>query len=86
MNKKWTKINGDVISLENIKSLSNVNDSMFTIYFYDETEYYVKFPDEILYNTEFTSDMLNQKMNIVKNKLEKLLTGGDDIKELVKIT
>lgn len=85
MNKKWTKINGDVISLENIKSLSNVTNFMFTIYFYDETEYDVTFPDEILNNPEFTEDMLNQKMNIVKNKLEKLLTDGEGIKELVKI-
>lgn len=85
MVKKWTKINGDVISLENIKSLSNVKDSMFTIYFYDETEYDVKFSEEILYNSEFTDEMLNQKMNIVKSKLEKLLTGGESIKELVKI-
>lgn len=85
MNKKWTKINGDVISLENIKSISNVNDSMFTIYFYDETEYDVYFPDEIVNNLEFTNEMLNQKMNIIKNKLEKLLTDGEGIKELVKI-
>lgn len=85
MNKKWTKINGDVILLENIKSLSNVEGSMFTIYFHDETEYDVIFPDEILNNPEFTEDMLNQKMNIIKNKLEKLLTDGEGIKELVKI-
>lgn len=90
MKNKWVKVNGVLISLIDIVSVSVVekySDNIhFTIYYKDESQFIIEYPNNIYdKKNSFDENMLVDKMYISRDKLISILTKKEKVEELINI-